>query len=288
MKIATFFLILIFAGAGFLYLDGDYFPCDHAVLYKLGEVDPRFNLSLDEAKQNIDEAAAIWNRAYGKTTLRSDPDAILTINFVYDRRQQLATQLNDQEKSTTRDKAALEAKTAVFQAKLTDFQARVNALNGEISGWNSKGGAPKDIYDGLIARQNTLQSEEQQLRAEADNLKISINNFNFQVDKLNGTVDTFNNVISVKPEAGLFDGKDQKIYIYYVNSASELVHTLAHELGHARNVDHVSNQTAIMYPFRSQSSVLAPEDITALNAACRKIRNFDVLTEDAVEGFLFL
>lgn len=271
----TILVLIIFVSG--LYLTGYYYPCDHPITYKLGSVDPRFNLTAPLAQKNIDEAAQIWNDAYDKTILKPDPQAKLTVNFVYDERQKLSSQVSQMEENTGSEKTALTGQVAIFNAKMAAFGQKVSALNSEIAQWNARGGAPKEVYDKLVARQNDLKNEETALRAEATRLQVSIDNFNFQIEQLNSTVDTFNAVISQKPEAGLFDGEEQTIYIYYVDTAAELAHTLAHEFGHTMNIDHVNEPQAIMFPYRSKSVNLSDADKDALRAACRKIQNVDLI-----------
>ncbi|MCL4398085.1 matrixin family metalloprotease [Patescibacteria group bacterium] len=287
MKTLGILVLTLLSGLGVIWClnNSYYYPCDHPVDYKLGVIDPRFNLTSSAAEADITQAADIWNQAWGKPVLKEDPQAKLIINFVYDERQQLSSQVQNMESGTNTDRTALDSKVAQFQAKLNDFAARVAALNSEIDSWNAKGGAPKDVYDSLISRQQALKTEENSLRTEAASLKISINNYNFQVDQLNNTVNTFNAVIAQKPESGLFDGQNQTISIYYVNSKDELIHTLAHELGHALNMDHVSDPQALMYAFQSKTITPTPEDDQALQKTCARISNAQIILDYYYQNF---
>src|SRR3990167_6766599 len=109
MKLVKTLLLLIIISGCTYYLATHlyYYPCDHPISYRLGTIDPRFNLSRDAASANILAAAALWNTAAAKTLFLPDPDTKLTINFVYDARQGLASQINSAENKTDAQKAAL-------------------------------------------------------------------------------------------------------------------------------------------------------------------------------------
>src|SRR4051812_38944437 len=69
-------------------------PCDNPVPYRIGAVDPRFNLSTSDFTADVQEATDIWNNADGKTLFAYDPDAEMTVNLVYDGRQTLNTKID--------------------------------------------------------------------------------------------------------------------------------------------------------------------------------------------------
>lgn len=273
-------LILLFFGTiGFVARDRIlyYYPCATPTLYRLGSVDPRFNLSPSQAETEITTATNIWNRNYKTLLFKESPEAKLTVNFVYDERQRLSNQVQNLEDKVSKDKSNLDVKVAAFKIKVTAFSAKVVTLNSEIESWNAKGGAPKDVYDGLISRQQELKTEEAQIRSEGSALNVSVDNYNFQVGEVNTTVQNFNSVLSQKPEAGLYDGKMDTIYIYFVNNRDELVHTLAHEFGHALGINHTQDPQSLMYPYTNNVIEPALEDLSSLSKSCERVNNFDLL-----------
>src|SRR3990167_9750904 len=127
MKLVKTLLLLLIISVSAYYLATHlyYYPCAQPVIYRLGTIDPRFNLDNDAAYTNMRAAAALWNTAAAKTLFEADPGSRLTINFVYDARQGLASRINSAENKTSADKAALDKRIADFNAKAADFKKRV-------------------------------------------------------------------------------------------------------------------------------------------------------------------
>lgn len=282
---AGFFSHLL--AAAVLILNGIfyYFPCDHPVAYKLGTVDARFNLSADLAKKDVEEAANVWDQTWGKNVFQEDPTADLTVNFIFDQRQELSNQIKSRKNDVVQNKETLDQKAASFRSQAVILEKKISDLNAQIATWNAKGGAPPDVYQSLTAQQTQLQKEIRDLQAQAGQLNLSINSYNLEVNQFNSTVSDFNSVVTAKPEAGLYDGKAQTISIYYVNSSAELEHTLIHEFGHALGVDHVTNPAAIMYPLTSKTVDFTPDDLAALQKACEKVSKFPAITKTITKFF---
>lgn len=265
--------------AGVVYLVQPVSPCDTPIKYQLGQVDSRFNLTRAEADQDVAQASGIWSQSYGKELFVEDQTAKLTINFVFDERQALTNQINSLESRVGTDRASLDSKVTAFKAEVADFQAKMADLNSQIDSWNRKGGAPPDVYQSLISRQQALRDEANKLQQEANNLNLSAQDFNLQVGQLNNTITTYNGVLAQKPEEGLYDGKNQTISIYFNNSRQELIHTLAHEFGHALGMAHASDKNSIMYAYTSEITKPATEDINDLTRVCQKIPRFETAKE---------
>jgi len=279
MKLFKTLLLLLIISVSAYYLATHlyYYPCDHPISYSLGTIDPRFNLSRDAASANILAAAALWNTAAAKILIEPGSDTGLTINFIYDARQGLASQINSAENKTDAQKAALDKRIADFNARAADFKKRVQDLNAQIVYWNKRGGAPPDIYNQLQSQSRDLEAEGRQLQTEAAAINKLTANFNSNVQDLNASIDSLNSLLAQKPEEGIYDSGRQVIEIYFVNTKAELIHTLAHEFGHALGIGHVADPKAIMYAFTSQSTKLAPDDTSALALACQKINRLSYL-----------
>lgn len=244
--------------------------CDVPITYHLGNIDPKFAISSDLLLLDTKEAADAWNIAIHKDLFQYDPQGKITINLVYDNRQGLTSQINNLENSLKQDTSSLKPQIAEYQKQVADFERRMNNLNSEIDHWNAKGGAPKEVYNDLIARQKALRAESMQLNQQAQKLNLTAENFNEKVATLNNTITTFNNTLQQEPEEGIYDPNTHTITIYFFNNKEELVHTLAHELGHARGLPHVNNQASLMYAYTNTSLTPNQADIYPLERICQQ------------------
>ncbi|QQG40639.1 MAG: matrixin family metalloprotease [Candidatus Levyibacteriota bacterium] len=264
-------------------------PCDTPKTYKIGIVDLRFQLPKSDFQERTKEAARIWNTALQKNLLLYDPQAILTVNLVYDQRQSLNTQINSLEGTLNSQKSSLDSEIAEYESLAKSFESKLSAFNTQVSYWNSQGGAPKDEYDKLKKEEEELKTQAQRINALAKKLNFSTQNYNTQVNTLNTTIRTFKNELQKKPEEGVYKPKEQKIDIFFDINHDELVHTLAHEFGHALDIDHIPNENAIMYPFTTQTIKPAAEEIAALQKICEKrfigeiaFKNAVILTQELI------
>lgn len=281
------FLLILVGGIGyFVFLNRQNYqnlidslhPCDKPITYRIDTVDPKFNLSRVKFMADVSAAAKIWSGAEGKNLFVYDPNGKLSINMIFDERQAESTKINQLDKQLTFEKSNLEAQIATYKSKVVDFKKRLADQNDKVQSWNAQGGAPQDVFEQLNKEGSDLRSEANSLNDLANKLSLSSENYNFGVGKLNSTISDFNADLSKKPEEGIYMGDLQRIEIYFNNNQQELVHTLAHELGHAIRLAHVeSNPKAIMYPYTTKTTVLSADDIAGLNSVCRNRSILEVL-----------
>lgn len=245
-------------------------PCDTPVKYSIGQIDKRFSLKNQQVIAYANEAASSWNNAYGKELFIYDPSAQLSINMVFDERQQLTDQINLQENTIDDQKSQISPQLAQYNQKVTDYEKKVADYNNLVNNWNTQGGAPPEEYEKLQKEKEGLASEQSQINELSKKLNLSANQINSQIQNLNQNIKTFNRTIVDKPEEGLYDSGENKIYIYFNINKNELVHTLAHELGHARGMNHVSNQNAIMYVQTNNQLTPTADDLAQLEVICAK------------------
>lgn len=254
-----------------------YSLCDEPIKYRVDTVDPKFNLSREEFSKNINQAAEIWSEAANKNLFVYDPEGELSINLIYDERQTLTNKIGQLEDNLQTDKSSLNPKIEEYEKRSREFKKKVEELNSKVEEWNNKGGAPQDEYKKITQEQQALQNEADQLNAMAQSLNVSTREYNSQVSQLNNTIKNFNAALEERPEEGIYKGPENKIEIYFNINKDELVHTIAHELGHALGLEHVTNSKAIMYSKTNQSLIPTEDDLLILNDLCRERSMFEFI-----------
>jgi hypothetical protein len=265
-------------------------PCSKPVTFSLGAIDPKFNIARSTLLTNLDEVTSLWNAAHPNILKRVDSGGDVVISFVYDERQRttirnerLKRAIDQQKSELNALKGAIEitqstydAKSANIQSKTTAYLARLKAYQANVDSWNERGGAPKEIYDGLKQEQLLLEVERlnlnnaiADLNALGQQIKNTSGKHNAVVADVNAKVETINKSTNREFEEGVYDPNTQTITIYEFESPLSLKRVLAHELGHAIGIDHVGGKDSIMYAYNdSPVFKLSEEDTQALAEIC--------------------
>lgn len=277
---ATIAFLFIFTIAGFVFINplriqafdsvSMYSPCAEPIEYKIGTIDSRFELTKDELRSDIEVAADAWGAEYGKELFVYDPNASLTVNLVYDKRQDLSKQINSLKGELEIDKNAIKPEVAAYEKRVAAFNERMAKLNADIESWNASDGTSEEEYNRLKKEQEELQTEAQALNALARSLNQSSDAFSAKVGELNQTVKQFNSALTVRPEEGLYDPNNNTISIYFHTNQEEFIHTLSHELGHALGMGHVESANAIMNTQTNTQRVPTLADLSELQRVCRE------------------
>lgn len=276
-------------------LQEHFFPCKNPITYKLGAFDTRFGITQKTFLADMQTAAQIWGAAAGRSLFVYDPNGVLTVNLVYDSRQEATTKLralgltvDESQSSYTTLNAKYQAlikthtaNVAALDAQVKDFNSQEQELNAEITTWNKRGGAPQQVYDSIQAQQKALQAAQATIQTKQTAVNTEVDTINAMVEvlnrlgaTLNSQADTYNNV--GKTLGGEFEEGDYEtgpgvraINIYQFDTSAKLIKLMAHELGHALGMGHDADPTSIMYHLNLGTNIVpTKDDLAELQQAC--------------------
>ena len=242
------------------------------IRWRIGKVDPRFNLDSDQVKTAAGRAIHLWEAESGRRLFQFDDKNGFPVNLVYDARQEaenarrsakeeLTKASADLDDAKSKARTALEAykhATELLAADSQRYVLRVNDYNGRVHKWNAAGGAPPPVAAEMEAENRTLEAEKTRLDRAQGNLEAMRTEGNRLADiyrdrlaSFNTSVQQFNTrfgatVIWKSGEFLVSGTKAKSITVYAFRDSDELTITLAHEFGHAIGLKHVEGEASIM------------------------------------------
>lgn len=268
-------------------------PCQLPVTYRVGDIDERFNLTADEAREVIARAEAVWEESLGQDLfVYNGEKGKLPINFVYDERQASAEaefgfreRLDAAAEANNEIRAQYETLSKEYEALAASYETRVDAYdarlalyNNTVASYNEQGGAPPEVFAELEEEKSELKNEERELSSlarELNNFVDKLNQLgkqgNLLVERYNVGVGEYNQTFGESREFTQGDYRGDSINIYTFNNKEELALVLAHEFGHALGLEHVEGRESIMHYLigeQPRALPLSEYDKSAFSVVC--------------------
>ena len=266
-----------------------YPDCSSPLKYKLGSIDPQFELSKEKVLYELLEAENVWESFKQSNLFEYDENAIdpdIVIDFVFDQRQKklIATQAIDieidtyyKELSVYEDAATkYETRLSKYEKEARQLEADVEERNKAMEVWNAGRKTDEqewkkfdDEYRRLTATLEYLNKESISIETDFKNLDRARINLNQKKKSLS---ESSKEQISsdLPPENGIWDPEAKKISIYRFLNDRELKWLLAHEFGHALGLEHVEYPRSVMYYATSYAPILSlsNDDVRELSRIC--------------------
>jgi hypothetical protein len=243
----------------------------YPLLWHIGGVDPRFNVSTDQVKQAVERAASLWEKAAGKQLFKYDDSQGISVQLVFDQRQD---QLNaDRAASQELDaaKKRLDQPKREEQAEMkryvrarnqlykreNRFQTKLENYNRQIGYWNSRGGVPEQTIQELDSAKADLAADKasiEESQQQVDDMRVETNrmvdSYNELAANYRASVQQYNVQFRSNGAQTIGEyvrtGDDVRVTVYAFEDTNHLAVVLAHELGHALGLEHVPGTGSIM------------------------------------------
>jgi len=268
--------------------------CNYPLTYQIGDIDPRFSITTSTVKTLLADAEAAWEANTDKELFRRDPNGRVTVNFIYDKRQQrtetkdtLSESLSSLAESHSGLTDNLQTKRSRYQQIAEKYQSvrrqyetNLQDYNQRIQQLNQRNRVSQEIRDKLDQERKRLSNVRTSLQETRDNLlglQSEINGLTDQANRLaeqyNEAANTFESRFGTTSEFSQATYEDSVINVYQFEQADDLRLALAHELGHSLGITHVKDPEAIMHRLMDQQPLddlsLTSADQQALKDTCR-------------------
>lgn len=256
--------------------------CQSPLGWRLGALDPAFNLTEQQAIALISTAADMWNNATGKVLLQHDPVQGFVIDFKFDARQQQLLKQRLLQRNLARYDDAIQPGLQSLPEKFAELELKIAAFNQQKSQLQQQISQFQPNAQNAEVQRRQLEQQQQRLIREADWLEQQRQQLLRDQDYLNETIRQRNELVQTSDlpttsapfEVGLMTIKHQQrqMTLFAFSSQTDLIATIAHEFGHAFGIEHTQEPDSIMFhQISAQQRQLTPADLTAWQNTCQAL-----------------
>jgi len=274
-------------------------PCHNPLTYQLGEIDTRFGITEEEVKKAMKSASDLWSGVLGRSLAVYDEDGSVVINLVYDDRQEMVDgemrfrgKIQTEQSLTEQLQSEYDYNKTQFDKRSEEYlelanrtRSKLNELNQWVRDKNTTGGIMEDELEEFEQRKTKVQQLQDQVLSERKVLDRQADQINRLSERLNKRINEKNELIEQYNEEFAGESRFTKatfqrigdggvITVNQFMSKKELPLLMAHELGHALGLDHVSNPRSVMHGRMGAQQIdpnvqLTHEDRRAIQNRCR-------------------
>lgn len=267
--------------------------CAQPISLKIGQIDEQFNVDSETLKNALTAAANEWNAATGESLFVLRDDGEVTVNLLFDGRQDSINQLAAADREIAVLSENLRSRIRTHEAAVKQIESAAAAWNREtelhnkrVELINARSAMPAESPNDRAALEAEreevaetvakLQENQQRLSLERDRVRHEALLLKQEGEALNARI---RSVQERFPPSVVTEGEHRRgpsvneINIYTFYDLKEFHIVLLHELGHALGLSHTEDQPAIMHPLIEHGSGLnhlTPSDIQAALALCEK------------------
>lgn len=257
--------------------------CGKPTSLTIGQIDEQFNIDPETLRSAVEAAANEWNTATGELLFVVQDNADVTVNLLFDGRQDSINQLAAEEREISALSEALKARIQQHDAAVRDIESAAATWNREtelhnkrVEIMNARSATPVESSDDLAA----LQAEREDITATSARLHEAQHNLILERDRVNQDATLLKQegealnarIRSVQerfPPSVVTEGEHRRgpsvneINIYTFHNLKEFNVVLLHELGHALGLPHTDEKPTIMHPLIEHGS--GPYHLTSLD-----------------------
>jgi len=274
-------------------------PCSEPLTYTVGHIDTRFSVSEDDIHTAMKKAGTLWSDAAQKTLLKqAEDDGSIMVRFVYDEEQEMADNelrarerirseqgvLDNMQSSYDRDRDLFDRRSEKYLNMAKETTEKLNVLNEWVRQINTTGGFSDEEKKEYEQRKAATEQMQRKVLDERAALDRKANSINREIERINKKIEENNRLIDRYNEEFAGESRFTKATFQRVGnggvitvnqflSKSELPLVLAHEIGHALGLNHVSNPKSVMFSKMGGQQLypsvqLSAEDKQAIQNRC--------------------